>query len=85
MRALLLEWLAPEGALISLVLVPLLSEPLLCAVSAELVLAGRTLLRGTEDHQADLAGKHIELQLAERGRVLDVIWGKKELLAIPHG
>jgi hypothetical protein len=40
-------------------------------------------MRGSEDHQADLAGKHIELQLAERGRVLDVIWGKQELLAIP--
>ena len=85
MRALQLEWLAPEWALISLVLVPLLREPLLCAVSTELILAGRTLMRGSEDHQADLTGKHIELQLAERGRVLDVIRGKKELLAIPQG
>lgn len=61
MRPLQLDWLAPERALISLVLVPLPREPLLCAVRAELVLAGRKLMRGGEDHKADLAGKHIEL------------------------
>jgi hypothetical protein len=84
-RALLLEWLAPEGAFISLVLVLLFSEPLLCTVGAELVLAGRTLLRTAKDHQADLTGKHLQLELAQRGGVLDVIWRKEELLGIPHG
>ena len=60
----MLEWFASEGTLISLLLVRLPFEPLLCTVSAELVLAGRTLPRGTQDHQADLTSKHLQLELA---------------------
>lgn len=79
------EWLASERALISLVLVPLLTEPLVCTGGAELVLAGRTLRRGAKDHQADLTGKHLQLELAGVGRVLDVVWGEEELLRAPQG
>jgi hypothetical protein len=79
------EWLASERAFIALLLISLFCEPLVCTGGAELVLAGRTLMRGTEDHKADLTGKHIQLELAEGGRVLDVVLGEGELLRAPQG